>query len=83
MGAAADDVLRGFEERVCGVGNPKKTKAGPTEKIFDRLTVLLVNQELLLNGTYGPVTAEQAKVLSDLVERSRELATLIRDVTDR
>jgi len=64
------------------MANVKKTKAGSTEKIFDRLTVLLVNQELLLNGTYGPVTPEQARVLADLVERSRELATLIREVTD-
>jgi hypothetical protein len=64
------------------MGNVRKTKAGSAEKIFDRLTVLVMNHELLLSGTYGPLTAEQKAVLNDLVQGSKEVATLVRELTD-
>ena len=65
------------------MGNVRKTKAGSAEKIFDRLTVLVMNHELLLSGAYGPLTPEQKTILADLVQRSKEVATLIREMTDR
>jgi len=49
------------------------------EKIFDRLTVLIMNHELMLNGAYGPLTAEQKKVLADLLARSKDIAALLRE----
>jgi len=52
----------------------------PAEKIFDRLTVLIMNHELLLRGSYGPLTDEQKKVLTDLVARSKDIAALLREM---
>ena len=64
------------------MGDARKAfNPGTAEKIFDRLTVLMMNHELLLNGTYGPLTAEQKKVVADLLGRSKDLATLIRELT--
>jgi hypothetical protein len=60
----------------------KAFKPGVAEKIFDRLTVLLMNDELLLNGTYGPLTAEQKKILGEQVARSKDVAALLREMTD-
>lgn len=65
------------------MGDVRKTaKAGSAEKIFDRLTVLALSQELLLNGAYGPVTEEQKAILGKLVGASREAADLLRDLVD-
>ena len=64
------------------MGNVRKTKPGSAEKIFDRLTVLVMNHELLLSGAYGPLTAQQKTILADLVQRSKEVAALIREMTD-
>ena len=41
----------------------KLSKTASSAKIFDRLTVLVVNQELLINGAYGPLTPEAKAVL--------------------
>jgi len=60
----------------------KTAKAGPAEKIFDRLTVMVVNHELMINGTYGPVTSEQKAVLNEMVVRSKEIAKLLRGLLD-
>jgi hypothetical protein len=60
----------------------KASKALSSAKIFDRLTVLVVNQELLLSGAYGPVSPEQKAVLEGLVARSNEVAALVREVLD-
>ncbi|MBI3856149.1 MAG: hypothetical protein HY293_10720 [Planctomycetes bacterium] len=60
----------------------KSSKAGTAEKIYDRLTVLVMNHELLLTGTYGPLTPEQQKILGEMVERSKEVATLMRELLD-
>lgn len=62
---------------------PKDAGAANAEKIFDRLTVLVVNHELLLSGAYGPLSAEQKAILGDLVVRSREVADLLREMLDR
>lgn len=62
------------------MSDPRKAfNAGTAEKIFDRLTVLIMNHELLLQGTYGPLTAEQKKILTDLVARSKDIAALLRE----
>lgn len=60
----------------------KSAKVGSAERIFDRLTVLALSQELLLNGAYGPLTEEQKAVLAKLVNASREAADLLRDLVD-
>jgi hypothetical protein len=60
----------------------KASKTASSAKIFDRLTILVVNQELLISGSYGPVTAEQKAVLEGLVARSNEVAALVREVLD-
>jgi len=63
------------------MGDARKAfNPGTAEKIFDRLTVLILNHELLLRGTYGPLTAEQKKVLTDLVARSKDIAALLREM---
>lgn len=62
---------------------PKYAGAANAEKIFDRLTVLVVNHELLLTGAYGPLSPEQKAILGDLVVRSREVADLLREMLDR
>lgn len=62
------------------MGDSKKsTRAGSVEKIFDRLTVMVVNHELMLNGTFGPLTPEQKAVLTAMIDRSKEIATLLRE----
>ncbi len=60
----------------------KSAKAGSVAKIFDRLTVLVLTHDLLLSGAYGPLNPEQKVILSDLVNRSKEVATLVREVLD-
>jgi hypothetical protein len=63
------------------MGDPRKAfDPGTAEKIFDRLTVLIMNHELLLRGSYGPLTDEQKKVLADLVARSKDIAALLREM---
>ena len=59
----------------------KAFNPGTAEKIFDRLTVLIMQHELLLNGTHGPLTPEQKKILTDLLARSKDLAALVRELT--
>ena len=72
-----------FEKGRAEMGDARKaSKPGTTEKLFDRLTVLIMNHELLLNGTYGPLNAEQQKILTDLVARSKDIAVLVRELTD-
>jgi hypothetical protein len=61
---------------------PKSAKAGSAERIFDRLTVLALSQELLLNGAYGPLTEQQKVVLNTLLKASREAAEHLRDLVD-
>ena len=64
------------------MGDPKKAfNPGTADKIFDRLTVLIMQHELLLNGTHGPLTAEQKKILTELLARSRDIAALVRELT--
>ena len=60
----------------------KASKTASSAKIFDRLTILVVNQELLISGAYGPLTPEQKAILGGLVDRSNEIATLLREVLD-
>jgi hypothetical protein len=63
------------------MGEPRRAvNSGTAEKIFDRLTVLIMNHELMLRGTYGPLTDEQKKVLTDLVARSKDIAALLREI---
>lgn len=61
---------------------PKTARAGAVEKIFDRLTVLALTQELLLQGTYGPLTEKQKEVLESLMTASRDAARLLRELVD-
>jgi len=60
----------------------KSSKAGPAEKIFDRLTVMVVQHELFLGGAYGPVTAAQKAVLDEMVAGSKEIAKLLRKLLE-
>jgi hypothetical protein len=63
------------------MGDPRQAFNPRTaEKILDRLTVLIMNHELLLRGNYGPLTAEQKKILTDLVARSKDIAALLREM---
>lgn len=63
------------------MGDPRKAfDPGAAERIFDRLTVLIMNHELLLRGSYGPLTDEQKKVITDLVARSKDIASLLREM---
>lgn len=61
---------------------PKTGRAGTAEKIFDRLTVLALTQDLLLQGTYGPLNEKQQQVLADLLAASRDAARLLREFVD-
>ena len=64
------------------MGDPRKTFcSGTADKIFDRLTILILNHELLLQGAHGPLTEEQKKVLLDLLAGAKDLAVLIRELT--
>jgi hypothetical protein len=60
----------------------KTGKAGSVEKIFDRLTLLVVHHDMLLAGSHGPLTPEQKAILSEMILRSKEIATLLREVLD-
>lgn len=63
------------------MGDPRKAlNSGTAEKIFDRLTVLIMNHELLLRGDYGPISEDQKKILTDLVARSKDIAALLREI---
>jgi hypothetical protein len=61
----------------------KSAKTRSVEKIFDRLTVLVLSHELLLRGACGPLNPEQKALLGGLVDRSNEIATLLREVLER
>jgi len=54
---------------------------GAVERILDRLTVMIMSNEMLLNGFYGPLSPEQKKVLSDLLAQAKDLTVLIRELT--
>jgi hypothetical protein len=60
----------------------KLSKAGPAEKIFDRLTIMVVHHELFLGGAYGPVSAEQETILNEMVAGSKEIASLVRKLLE-
>lgn len=60
----------------------KSARTGNAEKIFDRLTVLVLNQDLLLSGAHGPLTPEQREILTTLLKASREAADLLRELVD-
>jgi hypothetical protein len=69
-----------MQGRIDGMGDVRKSAGtGNAEKIFDRLTVLVLNQDLLLNGAHGPLTPEQREVLTTLLKASREAAELLRE----
>src|SRR5690348_2698220 len=57
-------------------------KGWEIERVFDRLTLLLLNQEFMLNQEWGPLTNEQKAVLYDMTCRSKEIAELLRKVLD-
>jgi hypothetical protein len=61
----------------------KSAKARSVEKIFDRLTVLVLSHELLLSGACGPLNLEQRAFITGLVDRSKEVATLLREILER
>jgi len=65
------------------MGDPCKKAFSPetADKIVDRLTILIMNQELLLQGVHGPLTEEQRKVVADLLARAKDIAVLIRELT--
>ena len=64
------------------MGDVRKTfNPGTVEKIYDRLTVLMMKQELLLNEAYGPLSPEQKKVMAVLLGQSKDLAALMRELT--
>ena len=65
------------------MGDARKAfNSGTADKIFDRLTVLIMSQELLLQGSHGPLTDEQKKVLVDLLARAKDIAVLVRELTE-
>jgi hypothetical protein len=65
------------------MGGPCRKAFDPdtADKVVDRLTVLIMNQELLLQGVHGPLTEEQKKVVVDLLARAKDIAVLIRELT--
>jgi hypothetical protein len=64
------------------MGDPRKTFfSGKADQIFDRLTILILNQELLLQGVHGPLTEEQKKALTDLLARAKDITVLLRELT--
>lgn len=63
------------------MGDPRNAfNPATAEKIFDRLTVLIMNHEMLLHGSYGPLTDEQKRILADLLARSKDIAALLREM---
>jgi hypothetical protein len=63
-----------------GMGDVRKSdKPASMEKIFDRLTLLVMKQEFLLSGAHGPLNEEQKAILADLIQRSHEIANLLRE----
>ena len=65
------------------MGDARKAfNPGTIDKIFDRLTVLIMSQELLLQGTHGPLTEKQKQVLVDLLARAKDIAVLVRELTE-
>jgi hypothetical protein len=62
------------------MGDARKTdRAASMEKVFDRLTLLVMRQEFLLSGAHGPLNEEQKAVLGELVKGSHEIAALLRE----
>ena len=62
------------------MGDPCKAFGpGMADKMFDRLTLLIMNQELLLRGIHGPLTEEQKNVVADLLARTKDIAVLVRE----
>lgn len=65
------------------MGDARKAfNPGTIDKIFDRLTILIMSQELLLQGTHGPLTEKQKQVLIDLLARAKDIAVLVRELTE-
>jgi hypothetical protein len=66
-----------------GGGGP--TKAPPAlidsdevfDRVVDRLTVIRGYSELLLEGTFGPITADQRRILTELLMEADDLHSII------
>ena len=61
----------------------KSHQAPSVDKIFDRLTILVMSHEMLLSGAHGPLQPAQKALLVEMVGRSKEIADLLREVLDR
>jgi hypothetical protein len=49
-------------------------------RVADRLTVICGFGELLRDGAYGPVTAEQQRILDTLAKEAREAGALFQQM---
>lgn len=47
-------------------------------KAADKLTSLTGLSELLLMGSYGPLSADQLRIMEDVVQQARDLCKLMR-----
>jgi hypothetical protein len=47
------------------------------DRVMDRLTVIRGFGELLQEGTFGPITSDQRRVLHELIQEADELHTLL------
>jgi hypothetical protein len=57
---------------------PERELAQRFGKVADTLTSITGFNELLLSETYGPLNAEQKRVLQSVVQQAKELCELIR-----
>ena len=53
------------------------------DKLIDRLTVIRGLTELLMEGTFGPLTKDQHQVLDEVVMEADELHTILHRVASR
>lgn len=55
---------------------------GPDREIADLLTLLLGYHQLLLDGSMGPLSQAQRKVVAELVQHAERLREVFRKIRD-
>ena len=63
-----------------GLRRPEPERDSALFRLGDRLTVITGFAELMVDGAYGPLTAEQKRVLETLVRDAREAGDLFHDL---
>jgi hypothetical protein len=66
-----------------GSPSPEPERDSALFRLGDRLTVITGFAELMVDGAYGPLSAEQKRILETMVRDAREAGDLFHDLVRR